>query len=347
MCKVPLRHSPTGIAVCRRHIASEYLRPLQGEVVSNRVRWPAIIGIVVGSLILLSVLFCLVQCLCCGVSCAKMLCCCCRGCGRGGSKRPQFKDDYRQMPPTPYQGYQPTPAPMYQGPHTATFDSSKKINDDSLPAMPSWDTARTHRVEDMSMAEQKHTEDLEMGHMGPQHTGYNSRSGYNQVPNGPVSPTSPIHSQQGYFNQPPDSYHSDLGAQRMGQTNSYNDFDRAPLSPAPTYHTNPTSGLAATDRFAPGANSPSPYQYQNQPTHSPLYAPSTNLSTRYEQTDYNSTHHHQSVSPPLMAGGRPPSFGHGAYDHAYDSGHISPQNQRPPSLLQIGRKAVPGSNREI
>ena len=289
----------------------------------------------VGSLILLSILFCLVQCLCCGVSCAKMLCCCCRGCGRGSREKPrQFRDDYRQMPPTPYQGYQ---APMaYGGAQTATFDTSKKIHEDSLPAMPSWDNARTHRVEDHSVSE-KQFEDVEMGRLQPQQTGYTARSGYSQVPNGPMSPT------RDSFNQQHQPYGSDLGAQRMPLSNSYNDFDHAPSSPAPTYQTYAAAPAPASDRFATGAASPSPYGYQNKSA--PSYAPSTNASTRYEQTDYNSTYRHQpSVSPPAMAGARSPSFG---YEPSYDNGHVSPQGVRPPSLLQVGRKAVPGSQREV
>jgi hypothetical protein len=332
-------------------------------------RWPAIIGIVVGSLILLSVLFCLVQCLCCGVSCAKMLCCCCRGCGRGSSRekeRPsRFKDDYQHMPPTPYSGYQPAPAnPMtYRGAPsaaTATFDMpSRKINEDSLPAMPSWDTAATRRVEDTSIPEKHHTDDVEMGRLAPVATG---RNGYNQVPNGPVSPTSPTYGQAGYFNQQPHT--SDLGAQRMGP---YNDQD-IPHSPAPTYTTNPP-----TDRFAAGAAAAVPYNYQQQLQDSHSIAPS---STQYEQSSYNqpnsytqpipSPYHSHSVSPPPqqyqhpgMSGGRPPSFGHSGSVSPYApspyEGHrsMSPPQQesvggaRPPSLLQIGRKAVPGSQREV
>ena len=60
----------------------------------------------------------------------------------------------------PYQGYQPTPAPYYAAPTVpqfATFDTSRKVNADSLPAMPSWDTSSSKRVVDES-----HPEELEM-----------------------------------------------------------------------------------------------------------------------------------------------------------------------------------------
>ena len=352
MCRVHQRHSLAGTNAWTRPIASTYIQQLEPEYDTNRHRWPAIIGIVVGSLILLSVLFCLVQCLCCGVSCAKMLCCCCRGCGRGKSreKPSRFQDDYQHMPPTPYSGYQPTPNPMtYRGaPSTATFDvsSGKKINEDSLPAMPSWDTAQTRRIEE------KPREDVEMGRLPPIQTQpQRTRNGYDQVPNGPISPTSPTYSQNSYFATHPQNQNSDLGAQRMGP---YDNYDDTPHSPAPTYHTT----QPATDRFVPGAAAASPYSYQNQHQQAQsTYAPS---STQYQATDFASTHnsyapqlspyYNHSVSPPPMHGARSPSFGNNSYS-PYGGG-LSPPTQdtgyaRPPSLLQIGRKAVPGSQREV
>jgi len=328
-------------------------------------KWPAIIGIVIGSLIVLSVLFCIVQCLCCGYSCMQALCCCCK-CGRGGSRRrdrsSRYKDDYAHMPPTPYSGYQPTPNPMtYNGPSTAAFDVSRKVNEDSLPAMPSWDNARTHRFEDHSQPQHNPAEDLEMGRLGPpqqQLQRMSGGSGYNQVPNGPTSPMSPTYgAAPGYFNsQSPMHQNSDLGAQRMGARQTYNDFEQTPLSPAPTYHS--TVPNANTDRFAPGAASPLPYQYQDRRTQSPPsgsgYAPSG--STRYEATDYAQSSYHTpqqhfsppSTSPPPLGVGRPPSFGNSNQYNTYSGQQAtSPKEVRPPSLLQIGRRAVPGSTREV
>ncbi|KAG8629514.1 hypothetical protein KVT40_003379 [Elsinoe batatas] len=63
-------------------------------------KWPVIVGIVIGSLIVLSVLYCVVQILCCGAQCcfcfasiAKCLCCgCCRGSGSSTSRPP--RDQY-------------------------------------------------------------------------------------------------------------------------------------------------------------------------------------------------------------------------------------------------------------
>ena len=69
--------------------------------------------------------------------------------------------------PAPYQGYQPAnnphnaPPPYGEPVRFAQFDmpsNGKKVTEDSLPAMPSWDAAKTRKVE-------QEIEDVEMGHM--------------------------------------------------------------------------------------------------------------------------------------------------------------------------------------
>lgn len=202
------------------------------------------------------------------------------------------------MPPTPYAGYQPTPSPIAYGnpnvPQFATFEdpSGKKINEDSLPPMPSWETATKRRVE-----ERPADGDLEMGQLGSQPQ--RMRGGYNSVPNGPMSPASQ-HPQGAYFNETTHSYHSDLGAQRLGGTDTrYNNFQSVPLGPPPTYRSTSNAPSISSDKFITGAASPSPHDY-HQPYQSyhqqqSSYAP-TSPSTRYEpQPDYQT---------------RPPSFLH-------------------------------------
>ncbi|PSK33515.1 Mitochondria fission 1 protein [Elsinoe australis] len=61
-------------------------------------KWPVIVGIVIGSLIVISVVWCVVKILCCGAQCC--FCCasitkclCCRCCSSGGSSRPP-RDQY-------------------------------------------------------------------------------------------------------------------------------------------------------------------------------------------------------------------------------------------------------------
>ena len=215
---------------------------------------------------------------------------------------------------------------------------------------PHGDTAQTRREE---IPPEKH-QDVEMGHLPPVRTQPNRMfsNGYNQVPAGPMSPTSPTHSQNSYFATHPQN-NADLGVQRMGPY----DYDDTPHSPAPTYATNPPPN---TDRFIAGAASAAPYSYQNKHAES-SYAPS---STQYQASDFASTHNpyapqpspyqSHSISPPPMHGARSPSSGGNSYlNTLYGSGAVSPpamdngNGARPPSLLMIGRKAVPGSQREV
>ncbi|XP_014559515.1 hypothetical protein COCVIDRAFT_91568 [Bipolaris victoriae FI3] len=128
-------------------------------------KWPVIVGIIIGGLILFSVITCIARCICCGAECA---CCCFRCCasccggGRRGSSHQRIKSDSgRPYPPQSYgppppqanpyaqahaaappppvfnprlanqQQYQSnpmptfTPAPQQERPQYATFDSSK------------------------------------------------------------------------------------------------------------------------------------------------------------------------------------------------------------------------------
>ena len=119
-------------------------------------KWPAIIGIIVASVILVSVLACCFRCLCCGLSFCP--------CGGRRSKRSKYPSGPSAFNPAPYQGYQPANSPHgYAPPQYAQFDVSKgnKINEDSLPAMPSWDSAQQKRV----LEEDNRHDDVEMGKM--------------------------------------------------------------------------------------------------------------------------------------------------------------------------------------
>ncbi|RVX71357.1 hypothetical protein B0A52_04931 [Exophiala mesophila] len=307
-------------------------------------KWPAIVGIVIGSIILLSFLACVINCVCCG---ARLCSCCCGGCGSccgsccpsGRNKEAsKYKDDYSRMPATPYGGYQPQPAPApmtygYPPPAAqfATFDEpSRKVNEDSLPAMPSWDTATKRRVEDTSIpADQPQNGDLEMGRLDSQ--SQRMRGGYNTVPNAPLSPMSP-NPQGDYFQNDStihQGYHSDLGMQRIdSQSNTrYDGFQSVPLSPPPTYRTDSIAQPSISDKFATGAASPSPADYDRQTSyqhHQPsTYAPSTTYEPA--QQDYQQD-----------------------YQQNYQPYNSQQQYQtRPPSFLTPGRKPVNGSYREV
>jgi hypothetical protein len=228
------------------------------------------------------------------------------------------------MPPTPYGGYQPAPAPMAYGapqfapqyaPQFATFDDpSRKIHEDSLPPMPSWDTATKRRVEDISdLPPHNPNGDLEMGRLDPHAQGM--RGGYDSVPNGPLSPQPDHYPNNNGMNQP---YNSDLGAQRMAPNgNDYNSFQAVPLSPPPTYRSDSVAPSSGSDKFMSGTASPSPGDYNRQQSYQhqqpSSYAPSS-ISTRYEApqhdySPYNGQQQYQAQTPSFLQPGRKPVNG--------------------------------------
>ncbi|PYH41442.1 uncharacterized protein BP01DRAFT_169014 [Aspergillus saccharolyticus JOP 1030-1] len=153
-------------------------------------KWPVIAAIIIGALIVLSIVACVVNCLCCGIQCCKC-CLCCSSCcpsPRNRQRKTKHLDDPypppdmpgsmpgampgSMPPPMPVKSpYQPPQAPpVYRGTEVARFDAPTspaglKYNEDALPAMPSWDTAVTKRVEDTG----PHVETVEletMHHIG-------------------------------------------------------------------------------------------------------------------------------------------------------------------------------------
>lgn len=228
----------------------------------------------------------------------------------------------------PYQGYQ-TPSIMYgAAPQFATFDASSRRTEDSLPAMPSWDTAHTRRIED-------DTQDMEMKHLEYQASGGQPLSrnpnAYAPVANAPISPIhSPYHEQHDPYASNPSPYTSDPHQAPFSHDLSPNNYSRAPLSPAPTYTSQPqrpsmntTSPSFASDRYAAPQQQWSPV-----------------ASTRYEPTEYTSPLQQQ----------RPPSFQSFAQSPSQGQrgSYQAPAGQaRPPSFLQVGRKPVGGSVREL
>ncbi len=254
---------------------------------------PAIIGIVIGVLIAVSVIWCCVRCCCCGLSC----CCgcfscfnrCCPGGGRG-RKRSRYVDDppppssYRQ-PVNPYMGYNPNHGPpAYNGPNTATFAMpGQNRNADSLPAMPTWADAKVEPANGRG--------DMEMGHLTqPGRTsgilpaaaaaaaGRTGRGGYRELPHHDDALDQPG-SYRGANSTHP--YGSDLGAQGMMAQNTAYD---------------PPRHQPQFDQFQAGTAASAPF-----PRSSP-YAPTYNA-------------------------------------YGSDVGGSAGQ-ARPPSLLQVGRRAM-------
>lgn len=244
----------------------------------------------------------------------------------------------------PYQGYQAPPMMYGAQPQFATFDASSKKHEDSLPAMPSWDTAQTRRIEDDS-------QDMEMKHLEQQASGggtlHRNHNAYAPVANGQISPVhSPYQEQQDPYAAP---YASDLGSNHLSQT-SYshdlppNNYTHAPLSPAPTYSSGPAPTYRTTQPQRPPINTNSPSfasdRYGAPPPQQQQWSPVA--STRYEPTEY------QNGTSPVSAGQGQGQFQSFAPAQGQRGSYQAPAGQvRPPSFLQVGRKPVGGSVREL
>ncbi|KYK54344.1 hypothetical protein DCS_06301 [Drechmeria coniospora] len=134
---------------------------------SSYCKWPVIASMAVGGLIIFAVVWCIIRCCCCGrpccCSCFQCLKCCGNCCGccdpPGGAKRRKYLDEPYIPPHHGYEEQAPMKAPTARNPAAeppqyAEFEVPKKGGEDSLPHMPSWETAGSKKVlleEDMEM----------------------------------------------------------------------------------------------------------------------------------------------------------------------------------------------------
>ena len=318
-------------------------------------RWPAIIGIVVGSLIIISIIWCLVRCMCCGMSCCCSCLSCC-DCGRDRNKRSKFADGPTAFQSAPYQGYQPTPAPpSYETPRFATFDAptkNGKFNADALPAMPSWDTASKKRIEDNSPEH-----DMEMAHLENKDgmvkpEGTAGKGGYSQISSQPPTPRTEFtpssyggsdHSNS--YGAAPSPYRPSTETAAGGMAGST--FDRTSPTRGDNTHSNNNK---STNRPVQRTSSP---QYTNMGQFSPINPSPSPYSERPPPGAFKDSYSSQSPSASQV----PTAYGAGPHSHpgytpyTYNSSTSTPyapsirqtDSEMPQSLLQPGRRPAPGS----
>ncbi|RDW93739.1 uncharacterized protein DSM5745_01061 [Aspergillus mulundensis] len=271
------------------------------------------------------------------------------------------------------QGYQTTQSlPTYRGAQVARFDAPtspgiSKMNEDALPAMPSWDHAVTRRVEDTS----PHSESVEMEPLSPvtrppHRTPSAPRSntpGYRGPP--PIRtavqndyyPDSHAH---GYNDQNPYDYHAQSVAH--GQSpydHSPYDYGHSPYdqpyadhSPGGDYHAmSPPAHAYSSGPQYPVGVAVSPTTEMNRPI--PFRQPSPALPFRQpsQTMPYRQPSPGFSTQPPSYRGpspaavpsipsSPPPPFSAGVPQQISNPG-------RPPSLLQSGPKPAPNSYRNV
>lgn len=267
--------------------------PVPGTDYCSVARWPVIAAIIVGGVIVISVLACVINCLCCGYQCCKSCCCsCCCPSPRNKNRQPKYMDDpynqpfnqpynqpYTQPPPMqppPMQPpppanepFKPSPSPAtgYRGAQVARFDapsspSHGKFNEDALPAMPSWDNAVTRRVEDSDPhSDAMEMEPLNAANQPPQRAPSAPRPSAGGF-NGPSFNGSDYghdYHDGGYHGGPAGSHgpgYMGVPPGRTGTSSSFYPESRAPDIPR------------AYTPHSPGVGSPAPmHAYDQQPYH--------------------------------------------------------------------------------
>lgn len=312
-------------------------------------KWPVIVGIVIGSLFVLSLVWCLARCLCCGLECCCGCLSCCNACCPKPRGKRRDRGGYQQAPPTPYQYHQPQPMqpPTYMAggaggsyrgapvATSATFDSpSKKYqNEDALPAMPSWQNAQSKRVEsdeEVELEKMDHT-------ASPTHTNspmYQQESltgqaqnnmngrGYNTQESGVVGAAAP---HAGPYNDYMSQQQQGYGQQQGHASSPYQ---------------NPSGNGTG---FFNGAPRPaSPY---GQPARSPYEAPQNTYHSHDQGAPYLHSEHTRPLSPnqyrnPTAAPGEfltagrtsPLSFAPTSNEY-YDRGLQQPQQPQHPAAM--------------
>jgi hypothetical protein len=241
-------------------------------------------------------------------------------------------------------GYRAPPGPpVYRGAQVARFESPTspppvKVNEDALPAMPSWNDAVTRRVEDNS-----HQDTMEMEPLNPAHHDYQrvqSPGRFNSPGQMGVPPIRTQTSSPGYFHAS-----SPYDDERQYNHDSSGPYNQGTISPYDrTYN-----DYSPRSFSQPMPRNPDPYSSQTQysnmhtamspsaemPRHLPYRQPSPGMSSMPPPPSYRGMSPNPPTSPP------PPfSATNPVPLEVSDPG-------RPPSILQSGRKPVPHSYRDV
>lgn len=270
-------------------------------------RWPVIVAIVIAIVFAIFTVYCCLRC--CG--------CCGLGRRRGGGRRRANTQQPSGFNPLAYQGYAPAgaPAPGYgpEPPRFAQFDNSRKVGEDSLPAMPTWSQGQDKKI-------MHEGGDVEMGHVDS----HQQNGLIHNASTADLGHVPPSH-QRGY---------SEVG-------NHYNNNNNIPAIKHEPY-TGPDFGSVDTSYGGAGgaAHHEAPYTGPDfgqggaggNPAPYVPYAPSDVSSTRYEPS-------HGNMPPPPQAMGTTP------YSTAIPP--PSPNAQQtgfggqhaPPGVLQAGRRS--------
>ena len=262
-------------------------------------------------------------------------------------------------------------------PQFATFDArSKPVNEDALPAMPSWKNARSVQVEVEEEAVPERRGDVEMDRLNHNGSVPNSSTagvaaaavGAGMRPSPGRSPVSPMQGADAYGFPPgyQDQYDRNTSP-AYGANAGYaqNNYNRGP-SPAQSYRQSPDP----YDRRSPVQQQPYNQPYNNTARENPYNPPSERYNSPAPPS-YHTTANPYSYAPaPVQSYDQPrsntPGYGNGNGNAAYDPVPNRSQTATPsaypgqqtyqafqPQGLQgqqysgIARKPVEGSTRDI
>jgi hypothetical protein len=202
--------------------------------------------------------------------------------------------------------------------------------------MPSWDTATSRRVEDTSQHE-----DMEMSNLGTGVGAHVTRAGgghYSAIPDQPTSPygSGPA-GYRGVNGTHP--YASDLGAQSVATGDAASS----------AYG----SGLRAGVSYVHGHSSPGRNPNSGDTSYGGAPSYGSGAQSGYVQQRQDTNLHPSSPAPTYRTYAPTPTFPptdsmrYAPTTTAIGSTDILSAQARPPSLLQVGRKPLPGSGREV
>jgi len=312
------RRSHHGIAACQGHTGEEkrqYTTHHAIKLTATCSKWPVIVGIILGSILALSIVWCVLKCICGGIA----DCCC--GCCDCCSSRKNNNHAYQPPPPPPQY-------PMhnqYYGPQQPMYSAAPMYAPSPMYAPPQMSGAAGYRGASTS-------------HYAPQSPEYNNAKSpaFNEDAL-PAFPTQASERQVPYDDVEMGHLQSPQAAQQQGLLSSHNNAN------ADYYHgqpQSPTNGDMGAMNAAPAHNYDSHRQFAPQSLYSQQDAAPTSGPNRV--TSMRSTQYEPSLYPPSYHTQAP---GNNTGPHFVAGGTTSPPPPFPGHT--IGRKPVQGTWRDV
>jgi hypothetical protein len=283
------RRSHHGIAACHEHTGEKTRHyPLHHthatKLTATRSKWPVIVGIILGSILALSIIWCMLKCICGGIA----DCCC--GCCDCCSSRKNNNHAYQQPPPqypmqNQYYGpqqpvysaapmYAPSPmyapppmsggagyrgAPSTSSPYEQPYNNNKPFNEDALPAFPTTASERRLPYDDMEMQSPQAAQQQEG--LLSSHNNANTEYYHSQQQQQPATDTAPSHNYDSHRQYAPQSLYSQQDAVPTPGPNRVTSMRSTQYEPSlypPSYHTQAAGNATHYAAAAGGTTSPPP-----------------------------------------------------------------------------------------